>query len=225
MKEGIFQQEARLDLLKRVLQAAALYEVAGAVKESDAYNHHANPWLALGPWRMFGEIRHVVYEYQGEARRLALWQDREDNGAWNVQVDDGPAEKITCAFDNEGFVLLRQGNAQTHAYVQRNEREMQVALGGYIYRLGRRRPPDVNTAGHGGGAGHAQEALTAPMAGTIVKVQVKEGDTVEQRQVLVILSAMKMEHTIVAPYKGKVSRIHYTEGDVVQGGAVIVEME
>lgn len=94
-----------------------------------------------------------------------------------------------------------------------------------MYRLGRRRPPDVNTARQGGGAGHAQEALTAPMAGTIVKVQVKEGDTVEQRQVLAILSAMKMEHTIVAPYKGKVSRIHYAEGDVVQGGAVIVEME
>ncbi len=225
IKEGIFQQDTQLDLLKQALHAAALYEVASPVKGSNAYNHRANPWLALGPWRMFGEIRHVAYDYQGEIRRPALWQDREDNGAWNVQVDDGPVEKITCVFDNEGFVLLRQGNAQTHAYVQRNEREMRVALGGYMYRLGRRRPPDVNTARQGGGAGHAQEALTAPMAGTIVKVQVKEGDTVEQRQVLAILSAMKMEHTIVAPYKGKVSRIHYAEGDVVQGGAVIVEME
>jgi len=62
------------------------------------------------------------------------------------------------------------------------------------------------------------------MAGTIVKVQVQEGDTVEERQVLVILSAMKMEHTISAPYAGKISRIHYAEGDVVQGGAVLVEM-
>ncbi len=63
------------------------------------------------------------------------------------------------------------------------------------------------------------------MAGTIVKVQVQEGDAVEERQVIVILGAMKMEHTIIAPYAGKVSRIHYAEGDVVQGGAVIVEME
>jgi 3-methylcrotonyl-CoA carboxylase alpha subunit len=48
---------------------------------------------------------------------------------------------------------------------------------------------------------------------------------VEHRQVLVILSAMKMEHTIAAPYAGKVRHVYYQEGDVVKGGAVIVEME
>jgi len=63
------------------------------------------------------------------------------------------------------------------------------------------------------------------MAGTIIKVQVHEGDTVKQRQILAILSAMKMEHSIIAPYEGKVRRVHYAEGAVVKGGAVIVEME
>ena len=63
------------------------------------------------------------------------------------------------------------------------------------------------------------------MAGTIVKIQAREGEQVQQRQVLVILTAMKMEHTIVAPYEGKVRRVHYHEGDVVKGGAVLVEME
>ena len=63
------------------------------------------------------------------------------------------------------------------------------------------------------------------MAGTIVKVQVHDGDRVEHRQVLVILSAMKMEHTIIAPYEGKVRKVLYHEGDVVKGGAIIVEME
>jgi len=43
--------------------------------------------------------------------------------------------------------------------------------------------------------------------------------------VLVILSAMKMEHSIIAPYEGKVRRVHYHEGEVVKGGSVIVEME
>ena len=61
--------------------------------------------------------------------------------------------------------------------------------------------------------------------GTIIKVQAHEGDAVAQRQVLVILSAMKMEHTIIAPYEGKVRRIYFHEGDVVKGGATIVEME
>jgi 3-methylcrotonyl-CoA carboxylase alpha subunit len=63
------------------------------------------------------------------------------------------------------------------------------------------------------------------MAGTIVKIQAHDGDAVEQRQVLVILSAMKMEHAIVAPYAGKVRHVFYREGAVVKGGATIVEME
>jgi 3-methylcrotonyl-CoA carboxylase alpha subunit len=63
------------------------------------------------------------------------------------------------------------------------------------------------------------------MAGTIVKVQAHDGDVVEQRQVLVILSAMKMEHTITAPYAGKVRHVYYQEGAVVNGGGTIVEME
>jgi 3-methylcrotonyl-CoA carboxylase alpha subunit len=56
-------------------------------------------------------------------------------------------------------------------------------------------------------------------------VQAREGQQVQHRQVLAILTAMKMEHTIVAPYDGKVRRVHYSEGDVVKGGAVIIELE
>ena len=63
------------------------------------------------------------------------------------------------------------------------------------------------------------------MAGTIVKVQARDGQAVQHRQVLVILSAMKMEHTIVAPYEGTVRHVFYQEGDVVKGGAVVVEMD
>jgi 3-methylcrotonyl-CoA carboxylase alpha subunit len=69
-----------------------------------------------------------------------------------------------------------------------------------------------------------QKTLTAPMAGTIVKVQVEEGDNVEAHQVLMILSAMKMEHAITAPNAGTVQRIRYQEGSVVPGGVVLIDM-
>ena len=110
-------------------------------------------------------------------------------------------------------------------YVQHAGNETQVSLHGRMYSLEERQPPNVDTAVRESNPAHAQKVLTAPMAGTIVKVQVHEGDSVEQRQVLVILSAMKMEHTIVAPYAGKVRRVHYQEGAVVKGGAALVEME
>ncbi|HEY7413831.1 MAG TPA: biotin/lipoyl-containing protein, partial [Ktedonobacteraceae bacterium] len=100
-----------------------------------------------------------------------------------------------------------------------------VAHGGRIYQLQRQQPPDIEAAVHGDIRAHAQKTLTVPMAGTIVKVQVRPGESVEANQVLVILSAMKMEHSIIAPYEGVVQRVLCQEGDVVPGGTVVVEME
>ena len=156
---------------------------------------------------------------------MAISSSQETPGAWNVQVNYQPAETITCAFGNDDLVLLRLGTKQFRAYVRQSGSETQVIFEGQLYHFGSRQPPDVDASAHGGSIAHAQKALTAPMAGTIVKVQVRNGETVQHRQVLVILSAMKMEHTIIAPYEGKVRKVHYHEGEVVKGGAVIVEME
>src|SRR5205085_935707 len=82
---------------------------------------------------------------------------------------------------------------EARAYVQRFEERVDVILHGRLYQLARRQPPDVDTAAKSSNIAHTQKILTAPMAGTIVKIRAHDGDAVEQRQVLVILSAMKME--------------------------------
>ncbi len=211
------------------LVAAALYDVLGN-KESRVASNHAptiamNPWKMLGPWRMIGEARRVTYTFQDKSHTIAVSPARDEEEHWQVQLDTHATIQVQCTLDHNGLVLVRQGENQTHAYVQRSDSETQVALHGYMYRLQHPQPPDVDITAHGGSTASAQKALTAPMAGTIIKVQAHEGDAVAQRQVLVILSAMKMEHTIMAPYEGKVRRVYYQEGDVVKGGATIVEME
>jgi 3-methylcrotonyl-CoA carboxylase alpha subunit len=122
------------------------------------------------------------------------------------------------------MLLLQQHACQTRLHVQQQSAETLVALGGQIYHLQRQQPPDIATSTHGGTLASAQKTLTAPMAGTIVKVQVHEGDMVQANQVLVILSAMKMEHAITAPHDGKIQHIYYQEGAVVPGGTTIAEM-
>lgn len=186
-----------------------------------------NPWHTLGPWRMLGEVRHITYHYQGKEHSIALKPLQKGSVAdiWSIQVDEQPAEHVTCTFGNDDLVLLQWETTQLRTYVQRLAGETQVFLHGHMYSLERQQPPNVDSATRGGNPARAQKALTAPMAGTVVKVQVRDGDTVQQRQVLVILSAMKMEHTIAAPYAGKVQRVYYNEGAVVKGGAIIVEME
>ncbi|MEO8972132.1 MAG: biotin/lipoyl-containing protein [Ktedonobacteraceae bacterium] len=212
-----------------VLVAAALYDVMSNRESETASNHASpiamNPWKTLGPWRMIGEARRVTYTYQDTMHTIAVSPTRDGGEDWQVQLDTHAPIQVQCTIDHNGLVLLRRGGDQTRAYVQSSDGEMQVALQGDLYRLQRRQPPDVDATAHGGNIASTQKALTAPMAGTIIKVQVHDGDTVAQRQVLVILSAMKMEHSIVAPYEGKVRRVYFSEGAVVKGGATIVEME
>ena len=70
-----------------------------------------------------------------------------------------------------------------------------------------------------------QGGLTAPMNGSIVRVLVAVGQTVEAGTQLVVLEAMKMEHSIRAPQAGTVKALFCQEGEMVAEGCVLVELE
>lgn len=70
----------------------------------------------------------------------------------------------------------------------------------------------------------SNDSLAAPMPGQVISVLVAEGQTVAAGDPLMILEAMKMEHTIRAPHSGIVSAIHYRPGDQVRAAAVVLDV-
>ena len=68
----------------------------------------------------------------------------------------------------------------------------------------------------------AAGSLLAPMPGKIVRVNVGEGDAVEDGDELVVLEAMKMEHRVLAPQAGRVTEVRVAAGDTVEAGVVLV---
>lgn len=66
------------------------------------------------------------------------------------------------------------------------------------------------------------ETIAAPMPGNILRVEVKQGDTVKAGQLLVILEAMKMENEIVATKDGTVAQVVTSKGAVVDTGSPLV---
>jgi 3-methylcrotonyl-CoA carboxylase alpha subunit len=64
--------------------------------------------------------------------------------------------------------------------------------------------------------------LTAPMPGRIVQVLVAEQARVRRGETLLVLEAMKMEHSVTAPADGIVERIDYGVGDLVEEGAELL---
>ena len=67
--------------------------------------------------------------------------------------------------------------------------------------------------------------LTSPMPGTVIAVQVAPGEQVSAGQVLAIIEAMKMEHSVVSPQDGVVSEVRVAIGDKVEGGELLVVVE
>lgn len=65
----------------------------------------------------------------------------------------------------------------------------------------------------------------SPMPGKILKILVQKGDLVQEGDSLLILEAMKMEHTISAQADGVIKEIHYTQGEQVAAHALLLEME
>lgn len=74
-------------------------------------------------------------------------------------------------------------------------------------------------------AGASEGSLQSPMPGKIFKVIKQTGDEVKTGETIMILEAMKMEHTIKSTKDGILKQIFFNEGDQVMGGAELCEIE
>jgi acetyl-CoA/propionyl-CoA carboxylase biotin carboxyl carrier protein len=83
-------------------------------------------------------------------------------------------------------------------------------------------PKRAKRSGGGGSSGGGSGQVTVPMQGTIVKVMVEVGQTVEAGQAVVVLEAMKMENQISADVSGTVAEVKVSPGDTVGGGDTVV---
>ncbi len=68
----------------------------------------------------------------------------------------------------------------------------------------------------------AGEPVNAPMPGTVLRVEVKQGDAVKSGQLLLVLEAMKMENEILAPRDGTVAQVVVQKGSSVDTGAPLI---
>jgi 3-methylcrotonyl-CoA carboxylase alpha subunit len=83
--------------------------------------------------------------------------------------------------------------------------------------------PKVDSAGLGAGA--QSDRITSPMPGQVIAVAVAQGDTVREGAPLVVVEAMKMEHTLRAPKAGRVVLLACKVGDRVEEGVELVKLD
>jgi 3-methylcrotonyl-CoA carboxylase alpha subunit len=208
------------------LAAAALWEAQAGAQPTRSRGEPFNPWRSGASASAAGGERSMRYTRAGVSHTVRL--RASGDARYALSVDDqpypAPDAAVSSTLGENGRLTLACGDQRETHYVARRGYETLVWRRGQVYTLARSRPLDVDVAAHSAEATPGAQTLTAPMSGTIVKVNVAEGDLVEARQTLVVLGAMKMEHAISAPHAGKVRRVAHATGDVVQGGATLVEL-
>jgi len=195
------------------LAALALVEAGQAANESD-------PWSRPNGWRMNGDYRRVLSfnddystNQEGGAYRVGLTYR---HAGWEIDLG-GERQRVELVKRDGAELSLRLGETALHGCVQRDGDLFHVFTGGRHYTLAYNDP-----MAHAGEVEAAGGRLTAPMPGKVVAVLVQSGKDVKKGEPLVIMEAMKMEHTIAAPSDGLVEEVLYGVGDQVADGAPLL---
>jgi 3-methylcrotonyl-CoA carboxylase alpha subunit len=192
--------------------AAAVARVL--VDESRAQT--ADPWSNRLGWRLNGLAARQLTLRCGQAQREILVEYRPQGpylafDAWRSSLQIDACEAT--------LLRLRLGDRALAADVVRDGATLHVFAGGQhrAYAL-------VDPIATAGESDPDQDRLCAPMPGKIIAIHAAAGQAVRRGQVLVIMEAMKMEHTIVAPHDGTVDQVRYRIGEAVEEGAMLVSL-
>jgi acetyl-CoA/propionyl-CoA carboxylase biotin carboxyl carrier protein len=149
------------------------------------------------------------------------------------ELDDAAIEEAVERWGSEA-VSAGVSKAETHTVtVEVDGRRFDVVVEDGLPRAaaggGGAESGSESASGGGGGGGAAQQAVegavAAEMQGTILSVEVSEGDEVAAGDVVCVLEAMKMENDVVAPRDGTVGSIPIREGDSVDMGDTLIVLE
>ena len=198
-------------------RGAQVHAVAAAMALQAGNRSAATVWGRLpSGWRNNPSQRQsVTFERRGEQITVDYLLHR---GGLDVDVD-GDALDVVVHLAAPDLVDLSVDGVRRRFVVSRDAETVDVdsPLGSSSYRvLPRFSDPALV---------HAAGSLTAPMPGAVVRVLVEPGTTVVAGQVLVVLEAMKMEHTVTAPAAGVVTEVCVQAGQQVDAGSVLAVVE
>ncbi len=216
-------EQALANELPMAALSIVLTEAEEAKQQAAKSNDPSSPWNNTNAWRLNEAhlhnftIAHNEIEYD-----VTVEQKREAHKSYYlITVNGEQAEQRTvdCQGSLEGDQLRTNIDGyRSSATIVRNGTQISLYRQNGVFNFNRVMP-DLGDSSDDA----AQGGLTAPMNGTMVAVLVKSGDKVVKDQPLVIMEAMKMEHTIKAPTDGVINSLYYQEGEMVDGGAELLD--
>jgi 3-methylcrotonyl-CoA carboxylase alpha subunit len=194
------------------LQAREAAAKAEAARSGDPYS----PWGRVDGWRLNGLGHQEILLHDGAEERQVVARARAEE--WLLQIG---GQSILAGGERrpDGSLSILLDGVKTQISVLDHGLETAVFLGSDSWRLIEIDPLAVHSD-EDPSAGR----LTAPMPGRVAQLLVEPGNRVRRGQPLMVIEAMKMEHTVAAPADGVVEAVRYAPGDLVEEGAELIAL-
>ena len=216
-RSELFRQEP---IRNETLAAAAFAEIdeedrTARARAAGSGDPHS-PWDRVDGWRLNEDSHHDFAFMEGDSTHGVRLLFRAEGLRITV---NGQTHALLGERLADGRLLVRLDGRAFKARAVREGEQWHIFYEGDYRRLALRQ--ELAGAGEDTRAG----SLAAPMPGKVIKVMAEAGAKVTKGQALLILEAMKMEHTITAPADGVVKEIHYGAGEQVLEGAELITLE
>ncbi|PIE20661.1 MAG: 3-methylcrotonyl-CoA carboxylase [Neptuniibacter caesariensis] len=206
--------ESHLDQQYCLAMSAAFFLEAGkaaSVIKGDQFS----PFSAQNGWRLNSEYtRPMKLMLDDDLHELSIL---EKQGKYDITVDDA-SYQVVAELEGDALKVVVNGHRLTVHCFQDGD-NLTLFHAGEQFQCRQHR----DTFAEAEDSGNA--SLSAPMNGAVVAVLVEKGQQVSEGETLVVMEAMKMEHSISAPYDGVVADIFYAEGDLVNEGANLIAVD
>ena len=182
-------------------------------------NQTENVWEEIGYWRY-----HMKLTVDVEGKRIPVTITDAEANKIKGTVDGKPFAAEFISHDAHQFKLMLNGKTEV-VYCSVDEDQHTIVnfhgLNFHCYRLDQLNDTTDYSCKE---QVNDRSRLVSPMPGKVVKINVKEGDEVDEGTVMIVVEAMKMENNIVATAKAKVKRILVTEGEMVDNKKQLIEL-
>ena len=188
-----------------------------AAAEADESGDPFSPWHARDGWRLNGNARREIKLRSGEIEKVVNAGYAADSFTLEFE---GQTTTAAGSFAGAGELRVDLGGRRINVTVVSANEKRHVFIDGVCFIFSA-----IDPLFHAGSGGGAEGGLTAPMPGKVIALIAPVGARVEKGAPLLILEAMKMEHTIAAPAAGLVKAFLFSVGEQVSDGAELVEFE
>ncbi|HMD63313.1 MAG TPA: acetyl/propionyl/methylcrotonyl-CoA carboxylase subunit alpha [Stellaceae bacterium] len=194
------------------LRAREATAKAAAARSGDPYS----PWGRVDGWRLNGLGHQEILLRDGAEERRVVASARA--GEWLLRIGE---QSINAGLGrrSDGSRSVVLDGVRTQIRVLDHGFETAVFLASESWRL-----IEIDPLALHSDEDPSADRLTAPMPGRVTQLMVEPGSRIQRGQPLMVIEAMKMEHTVTAPADGVVEAVRFAAGDIVEEGAELITL-